>query len=72
MIDERALDNYLKMVEVYRRREEQMEVKRKEMMESEMRGVKGEMEEQETFFSHNFDAMVNILLKFSKLIRLFI
>merc|ERR1719427_347717 len=57
VIDERALDNYLKMVEVYRRREEQMEVRRKEMMESEMRGVKGEMEEQETFFSHNFDAM---------------
>ena len=60
MIDERVLENYLKTVEFYRAREEKMKVRIKEMEDLELERIKEEMEKQETFYSHNFDATVSI------------
>jgi len=56
VIDERVLENYLKTVEFYRAREEKMKVRIKEMEDLELERIKEEMEKQETFYSHNFDA----------------
>lgn len=45
---------------MYQIREEKIKVRIKEMEDLELRRVKEEMEKQETFYSHNFDATVSI------------
>ena len=60
VVDERALENYIRIVEMYQIREEKIKVRIKEMEDLELRRVKEEMEKQETFYSHNFDATVSI------------